>query len=81
MGSRPHHRFTESYVGVYQPLPYVLPGLATKLTNDRDTAFRLARFAALLSCLLLVAAGVWAYADTPARLAAAALALTPSSSS
>jgi hypothetical protein len=78
VASRPGHYFSETYVGAYQPLPYVVPGVAARRADDETTAFRLARLAALAVCLALLAAGVISYADTPARLAASALAVTPS---
>ncbi len=76
--TRPGHHFNETYVGAYQPVPYLLPGLAARLGNSESSGFRFARLAALAACLALIAAALFAYVDTLGRLASAALALTPS---
>ena len=40
-----------SYVARYQPYPYILPALLSKLATDRDTALMLARFGIALSAV------------------------------
>lgn len=75
-----------SFVGTYQPAPYVLPAAATRLGDDPGTANLLGRAAAAAVALALLAAGLLALchrADEPAgtagrfRLAGFALAATP----
>ena len=46
-------------VGNYQPLPYVLPGLAARRASDPETADRLGRLVAAAACLGFIAFAVF----------------------
>jgi len=47
--------FDTTYVGVYPPLPYILPGLAARLAGGPVAALFLARLAIGVVCLVLLA--------------------------
>lgn len=47
--------FDRTYVGIYPPLPYVLPGLAARMANGPVAALFLARLAIGIVCLVLLA--------------------------
>ena len=67
-------------VGTYQPLPYLLPAVATKPADSAEEALRLGRLASALVALSLLALAVAAAYDARARglsLLGPALAVTP----
>jgi hypothetical protein len=47
-----------TYVGVYQPLPYLLPAAGVRLASRAEPALRWGRLAGLLPCLALLATAV-----------------------
>lgn len=56
----------ETYVGVYPPQPYLLPGLAARLATNPATGITLARLANGLTCLVLVLLAAAALRDRAA---------------
>lgn len=68
---RPQDRVTTA-MGTYQPLTYVLPGLAARVAHDPATAIRLGRLASAAFCLALLAlagAAAWGQGGRAGALA------------
>ena len=63
-------------VGTYQPLPYVLPALAAKLTSSPTTALYLGRVLSALLCSALLCSALL-YDGAPMSLLGPLLAVTP----
>ncbi len=68
-----------TYVGSYEPAPYVLPGLAARIARTPGDALLLARVASMLLSLAFISAAVWLLWDKrrATSLIGPALAVTP----
>jgi hypothetical protein len=82
-GVTPNHAaiVTDTDVGSYPPLPYLLPAAATAIGSGPAGAVRMGRIATLAIWIALLAAAVWMLWDAPAgglSLLGLVVAITPS---
>lgn len=69
-----------TYVGTYEPLPYVLPALVLRAAHHASGALRLARLAVLATWLALLSVAIWMLWDAsvgPGSLIGILVAVTP----